>query len=237
MAERKKVLVVEDEPVMREVLVDNLEEEGYEVLAAADGEEGRARWTEEEPDLVLLDVMLPLLDGFSLCEAMRAAGAKTPILFLSAKGTPEDRVRGLASGGDDYLVKPFHLPELLLRVQNMLQRQRWEQGAASAKRVGFGGHEVDWQTWEARLAGGRQVLLHKKEFELLRFFVEHAGEVVDREALLDAVWADEAFPSTRALERHVQQLREIFEPDAQAPIYFHSLRGARYRFTPEGGQS
>ncbi|MBU47587.1 MAG: DNA-binding response regulator [Deltaproteobacteria bacterium] len=230
----RKILIVEDESVVAEVLVDNLEDEGFLVAHAADGKKALEQWREWQPELVLLDVMLPHVDGFSICETMREEGDETPVLFLSAKGRPEDRVRGLASGGDDYLVKPFHLPELLLRVKNMLKRREWSfEKDDTAGVIEFLGHQVDVERGEVRLSNGQHLELHGKPLQLLRFFHQHEDQVVERDLLLQQVWQEGVYPSTRAIERHIDELRKIFEPAPQEPVHFHTLRGARFRFTKD----
>jgi two-component system alkaline phosphatase synthesis response regulator PhoP len=166
---------------------------------------------------------------------MRARGDATPVLFLSAKGQVEDRVQGLRAGGDDYLPKPFHLPEFLLRVENMLRRQDWGSGTLTGTNdtLRFGGHKVDFRTWTATLAGGRQEPLGERELKILKLFHERRGEVVSRDDILDGVWGDDAFPSSRTVDNFVVRLRRLFEPDAATPRYFHTVWGVGYRFVSE----
>jgi two-component system alkaline phosphatase synthesis response regulator PhoP len=230
------VLIVEDESAIAEILADNLQDEGYRTLLAADGSSGLRCWQNESPNLVILDVMLPHLSGYEVCRTMRARGDTTPVLFLSAKGQIEDRIRGLQAGGDDYLPKPFHLPEFLLRVENMLKRQRWGTGAVQAEgdNLRFGGHSVDFRAWTATLAGGRQEPLGERELKILKLLSERQNEVVSRDDILDAVWGDDAFPSSRTVDNFVMRLRRLFEPDPSEPVYFHTVWGVGYRFTPEG---
>jgi two-component system alkaline phosphatase synthesis response regulator PhoP len=228
------ILIVEDETTMASVLADNLRLEGYKVLIASDGALGLESWKSLKPSLVVLDVMLPRLSGYALCETMRGQGDRTPVLFLSAKGQPQDRVRGLEAGGDDYLAKPFHLPEFLLRVRALLRRQAWAAQGGSEHGLRFGGHHVDFASWTVTLAGGRKEGLGEREQNLLRLLAERAGEVVSRDDILDAVWGDEAFPSSRVLDGLVARLRGLFEPDPKRPVYLHTLQGLGYRFTPEG---
>lgn len=225
-----KVLIVEDEAALASVLKDNLEAEGFEVRHAADGRAGAATWRDECPDLVVLDVMLPHKDGYTLCRERRKAGDATPVLFLSAKGSPEERVAGLEAGGDDYLAKPFHLPEFLLRVRKLLDRS----GALRAvnARLVFGENTVDLLSWTARAADGRELLLGEREVGILRLLASRAGEVVSRDEILDAVWGKGAFPSSRTVDNFVVRLRRHFEPDPAQPIYFHTVWGVGYRFTP-----
>lgn len=227
-----KILVIEDEPTLAEVIGDNLLAEGYQVESACDGQEGLLLWRTTPPDLVVLDVMLPKLDGFALCRQMRASGDQTPVLFLSAKGQAEDRVQGLSAGGDDYLAKPFHLPEFLLRVRNMLRRRRWlpEQ----AFQLVFGGHSVDFKRWTVTLSSGREESLGERELAILRLLAERKGEVVSRDDILDRVWGDDIFPSSRTIDNFILRLRKLFEPDPSHPVYFHTVWGVGYKFTPEG---
>jgi two-component system alkaline phosphatase synthesis response regulator PhoP len=161
----------------------------------------------------------------------RDEGDETPVLFLSARGRPEERVEGLAAGGDDYLAKPFHLPEFLLRVRALLRRAG---RGGPAERVAFAGHEVDLRSWTAALADGRRETLGEREVGLLRLLASRPGEVVSRDDILDAVWGDDAFPSSRTVDNVVLRLRKTFEPDPSAPRYLHTVWGVGYRFTPEG---
>ncbi len=225
-----KVLIVEDEAALAAVLKDNLEAEGFDVRHAPDGQVGAAAWRDERPDLVVLDVMLPYKDGYTLCRERRKAGDATPVLFLSAKGSPEERVMGLEAGGDDYLAKPFHLPEFLLRVSKLLDRS----GALRAvnARLVFGENTVDLLSWTARAADGHEFLLGEREVGILRLLASRAGEVVSRDEILDAVWGEGAFPSSRTVDNFVVRLRRHFEPDPAQPIYFHTVWGVGYRFTP-----
>jgi len=228
-----RVLVIEDEASLADVLADNLREEGLSVSTAGDGVTGERLWQDERPDLVVLDVMLPRLDGFTLCERRRDAGDDTPVLYLSARGEPEDRVHGLTVGGDDYLPKPFHLPEFLLRVKALLRRRGWDRGGPRAG-FHFAGHFVDYRSWTAELAAGGTEPLGEREFRIFRVLADRAGEVVSRDDILDSVWGDDAFPSSRTVDNFVLRLRKLFEPDPSSPRYFHTVWGVGYRFTPAG---
>jgi two-component system, OmpR family, alkaline phosphatase synthesis response regulator PhoP len=233
------VLIVDDEPAMAQVLSENLSADGIHVTIASDGERGLELWRSLEPDLVVLDVMMPRLSGFEVCRRMRAAGSRTPVLFLSAKGQPEDRVTGLEVGGDDYLVKPFHLPEFMLRVTNMLRRQAWftcDLGTDGTDRsmFQFGGHRVDFRAWTATLSNGRIETLGERELMILKLLVERANQVVSRDEILDVVWGMDTFPSSRTVDNFVVRLRKLFEPDPSRPVYFHTVWGVGYRFTPSG---
>ena len=238
MATTPTVLIIEDEPAMADILAENLSEEGYDVEVAPDGNAGLQTWRTLQPNLVVLDVMLPYKSGYEVCKLMRDGGDTTPVLFLSAKGQPQDRVQGLLAGGDDYLPKPFHLPEFLLRVQNMLRRQTWNQGnisvSPSEATLHFGGHEVNFRTWTATLKGGVNEPLGERELGILKLFSEREGEVVSRDDILDEVWGDDAFPSSRTVDNFVVRLRKLFEPEPSNPVYFHTVWGVGYKFTPEG---
>jgi two-component system alkaline phosphatase synthesis response regulator PhoP len=225
-----RILLVEDELTLAQALADNLDGEGYLVQTVADGASAARVWRETSPDLVVLDVMLPSLDGLEVCRRMRAEGFSTPVLFLSAKGQPQERVEGLRVGGDDYLSKPFHLPEFLLRVHNLLRRRQQTQAAAA---YCFAGHRVDFRSWTAHLKGGQTELLSERELAIFRLLVERAGEVVSRDEILDRVWGQEVFPSSRTIDNFVVRLRRLFEPNPQNPVHFHTVWGVGYRFTPE----
>ncbi len=237
---RVRVLIVDDEPAMAQVLAENLISDGIEAVTAADGERGLDLWQSLEPDLVVLDVMMPCISGFEVCRRMRAAGSRTPVLFLSAKGQKEDRVTGLEVGGDDYLVKPFHLPEFMLRVTNMLRRQEWFRrdlkagGHQDDHIFRFGGHSIDFQAWTVTLADGRRETLSERELMIFRLLVERANQVVSRDEILDVVWGSDAFPSSRTVDNFVVRLRKLFEPDPSSPAYLHTVWGVGYRFTPSG---
>lgn len=226
------VLIVEDEPSLAEVLTENLRDEGYEVATVADGAKALDRWRRHAPDLVVLDVMLPSLSGFELCRTMRSEGDATPVLFLSARGQAGDRVTGLEAGGDDYLTKPFHLQEFLLRVKALLKRS-----LPAASRLGFGGHVVDFRSWTATLATGQEVQLSEREVGILRLLAERAGEVVSRDEIMDKVWGRDTFPSTRTIDNFIVRLRRMFEPNSDSPTYIHTVWGVGYRFTPDGGNA
>lgn len=221
--------MIEDEPSLAQVLEENLIDEGYVVEAVGDGLLGLERWREHKPQIVVLDVMLPSLDGYEICRRQRAAGDTTPVLFLSARGQPGERVTGLEAGGDDYLTKPFHLPEFLLRVKALLRRSQ----GADLEELHFAGHAVDLRRWCAVLADGREVRLSERELGILRLLVERGGEVVSRDEIMDRVWGDGTFPSTRTVDNFIVRLRRLFEPDPSAPVHFHTIWGVGYRFTAE----
>ncbi len=228
----ERVLLVEDEQHLAEVLADNLALEGYEVEVVGDGLAALESVRVEQPALVLLDVMLPGLDGFTVCERLRAAGNEVPVLFLTARNSNDDRVRGLELGGDDYLAKPFDLRELILRVRAILKRAQWFHGPSSTgERLVLGEAVVDFRSYAARVAG-REVRLSTKEAMILRALAERPGEVVSRTEILDRVWGYDAFPTTRTIDNFIVRLRRVLEPDPANPRYIHTIRGTGYRLTP-----
>ena len=229
------VLIVEDEPMMAQIIAENLELEGMSTSIARDGLQALEMWRSTTPDLVVLDVMLPKLSGFEVCRAMREAGNHTPVLFLSAKGQAEDRVQGLEVGGDDYVVKPFHLPEFMLRVSNMLRRAKWVNTALETGfTFSFGGHTVDFRAWTATLQNGRVESLNEREIMIFKLLAERQNAVVSRDDILDVVWGQDVFPSSRTIDNFIVRLRRFFEPDPSNPIYLHTVWGVGYRFTPQG---
>ncbi|HXY75651.1 MAG TPA: response regulator transcription factor [Steroidobacteraceae bacterium] len=232
-----RVLVVEDDPHLAAGVVENLRAEGYEVSSARDGEEAH-RWLRGAPcDLIVLDVMLPGLDGFGLCQMLRSEGNNTPVLFLTARGDPADRVRGLEAGGDDYLAKPFHLEEFLLRVRAILRRWEWYRAASATQATAvlrFGGNEVDFRAFHAQTWNGESQELTEKEAMILKVLAEHSGEIVSREDLLERVWGYDVFPSTRTVDNFILRLRKRFEKDPANPRHFLTVWGVGYRFLSEG---
>jgi two-component system alkaline phosphatase synthesis response regulator PhoP len=232
MSEPRSILVVEDEEHLALGIAENLEAEGFRATTVGDGRAALELVRRGGFDLVVLDVMLPGTDGFTLCETARAEGIQTPILFLTAKSGVDDRVRGLEAGGDDYLPKPFHLQELLARVRTILKRWSWYgEGAARAQPLRFGGNEFDFSTFLGRSWDGAVQQLTPKEAVILKVLAERDGEVVAREELLDKAWGYELYPSTRTIDNFLVRLRRRFERDPQAPRHFHTVRGIGYRFT------
>lgn len=225
----KRILLVEDEERLLEVVKLNLELEGYGVTTAINGKQALERFHQERFDLILLDVMLPQMDGFSVCRSIRLENRKVPILFLTAKNSAQDRVMGLKIGGDDYLVKPFDLEELLLRVQRLLERSVTEAKVGTSEYVFddmaiyFDRHQVkDWK--------GDIIDIGKKEMMLLKLLTERDGETVSREEMLDLIWGIDVYPSTRTIDNFILSFRKYFEKDPKNPRYFHSIRGVGYRF-------
>ena len=227
-----RLVVVEDEAHLAEVISDNLRLEGWDVSLAGDGAAALRLVRQQRPDLVLLDVMLPELDGFAVCQTLRAEGNQVPILFLTAKSGMGDRLRGLELGGDDYLGKPFDLRELIARVRAILRRAEWLRSPSAAGDVlRLGPATVDFRTYEARI-GERRLQLSPKEVLILRCLAERPGEVVSRNEILDRVWGYDAFPTTRTIDNFIVRLRRLLEPDARNPRFIHTVRGTGYRLTP-----
>jgi two-component system alkaline phosphatase synthesis response regulator PhoP len=235
MSSRARVLVVEDEEHLAAGISENLEADGYATEVAHDGEEGLVKIRAGTYDLVLLDVMMPKLDGLEVCAAMRRDGLTTPVMFLTVKSDPADRIRGLEAGGDDYLAKPFHLKELLLRVAAILRRSDWYN--QSEDTLTFMDNEIDFKTYQARAWDGSEHALTHKEAMILKMLSENAGTIVPREDILDRVWGYEVFPSTRTIDNFIVRLRKRFERNPEAPLHFHTVRGVGYRFTLEPEES
>jgi DNA-binding response OmpR family regulator len=228
-----RILVIEDEAPMRVALADALEAAGFRVLTASDGASGLDRAIAESPDLVLLDVMMPRLDGFAVAAELRRLGRATPILMLTARGTVDDRVRGLDGGADDYLVKPFSTGELMARVRALLRRFRRPDGTPPPTSMALGDVTVDFARLGAR-RGGEVVRLTAKEFAMLRLLAETPGEPVTRERFLDVVWGVTAFPTTRTVDTHMASLRAKVEANPNDPRFLKTVHGVGYKLEPDG---
>ena len=221
-----RLLIIEDELPMRTALADALAAEGYRVLTATDGQAGLDRALAEKPDLILLDLMMPRLDGFSVCAELRRVGHSVPILMLTAKGQIEDRVKGLDVGADDYLVKPFSTDELLARVRAILRRA--QKSAKPLRALALGDVRLDFARQEA-WRGKKPLHLTAKEFAVLRLLAEAEGEPVSRDRFLDAVWGYTAFPTTRTVDMHIATLRSKIEKNPDKPRFIHTVHGVGYR--------
>lgn len=225
----KKILLVEDETGLREMIALNLELEGFKVISVSDGQLALTYTTElNQFALIILDVMLPHVSGFDLCREFRKHTV-VPILFLSAKGTTTDRIAGLKLGANDYLPKPFDLEELLLRVSILAGKSSSESQSQHLK---IGNKDVDFETFEVRENGVTTATLSKREIELLHLFQLNAGKVVSRNMILDEIWGVEQFPTSRTIDNYILNFRKVFEQDAKNPVFFHSIRGVGYKFTP-----
>lgn len=223
-----RILLVEDEENIRDVVKLNLEMEDYEVVTAKDGKTALKFIKGQHFDLLLLDVMLPEVDGFQICEQVRLTNTDVPIIFLTAKDTTPDRIEGLKRGADDYLTKPFNLEELLLRVNNLIRRT-----SKSPDNIPdifeFGGYKVNFATYEATGNQG-SFTLTKKEAMLLKLLVERKNEVVSRQQILQSVWGYDVYPSTRTIDNFILSFRKYFEQDPKQPTFFRSVRGVGYKF-------
>jgi two-component system alkaline phosphatase synthesis response regulator PhoP len=227
----KRVLLVEDEESLRSTLRMNFELEGYDVTTAVRGGEALDRIRGARFDGIVLDVMLPDVDGFTICETIRLEGDRTPVLFLTARTTPADRVRGLRAG-DDYLGKPFDLQELLLRVEKLVSRTDDRPPASTPSQRTFGTNTVDFETYEITGQRGLKKRLTHREMLLLRLLTDRAGEVVSREEILQKVWGYDVFPTTRTIDNFIVSFRKYFEVNPHKPSHFRSIRGVGYTFTP-----
>ena len=225
-----RILIIEDELPMRTALADTLIDEGHRVLTAEDGEKGLETALREKPALILLDIMMPKIDGFAVCESLRRHGCEAPVLMLTAKGEVDDRVRGFDAGADDYLVKPFSTRELLARVRALLRRAGEEGAAPGSLRLGAGIH-IDFRKQVATRNGDR-IDLTAKEFGMLRLFAERTGEPVTREEFLDRVWGYAAYPSTRTVDNHIASLRAKLEADPAHPRHIVTVHRVGYRLEP-----
>jgi two-component system alkaline phosphatase synthesis response regulator PhoP len=225
----KRILVIEDEPQMLLGLRDNLELEGYEVQTAADGDEGLTKASAFNPDLVIVDVMLPKKNGFDVCRELRTRSTSLPIVMLTARSAETDKVLGLELGADDYVTKPFSITELLARVRAVLRRAGTQRQPTPADLVRIGDIEVDFKLHQARRGKGR-IEFTAREFDLLRYFVQHTGQVVTREQILNEVWGYEEFPTTRTIDNFVAKLRQKIERAPHAPEHILTIHGSGYKF-------
>jgi two-component system, OmpR family, alkaline phosphatase synthesis response regulator PhoP len=223
-----RILLVEDEENIRDVVKLNLEMEDFEVVATGTGKEAIKHFKEQHFDLIILDVMLPEVDGFQVCEQIRLTNMDVPIVFLTAKDASQDRIQGLKKGGDDYLTKPFVLEELLLRVNNLIKRTS-KTPENNPQSYTFGSNTVNFVTYEASGNPG-EFTLTKKEAMLLKLLVDRRNEVVSRQQILQSVWGYDVYPSTRTIDNFILSFRKYFEKDPKNPEYFLSVRGVGYKF-------
>ncbi len=222
------VLIIEDEPDLAMGLRDNLEFEGYTVTHAADGEQGLAAMREAAADLIVLDIMLPGIDGFEVCRRMREAGHTMPIIILSARGQEIDKVRGLELGADDYVTKPFSLRELLARVSAALRRAG-QPVANEQARINVGDRVIDLTRQKVVLPDKAEVPLGYYESEILRILIEHVGEAVHRSELLERIWGTGVYPADRTVDNHIVSLRRKLEPDAKKPRHILTAHAVGYK--------
>jgi DNA-binding response OmpR family regulator len=235
--EKRRILIVEDDAHIAEGLRLNLTLQGYETAIAESGTEGLRMWKEWNPDLIVLDIMLPGLDGLSVLRHIRLKDERLPVLILSAKGAPDDRIKGFSCGVDDYLAKPFNLAEFLLRIERLLTRALWGHDPSTAsmsdpaevKQYAFGDNTIDFATMTAET---RQGTLHltEQEVRLLKLFIVNRGKPLTRKTLLEVGWGYTGVTSTRTVDIFLVRLRRYFEKDPQNPVYFRSLRSVGYLF-------
>lgn len=230
--QKPSILLVEDEENLHEALKMNLELEGYEVTSAWDGAAAMQAVQAEYFDLIILDVMIPQLDGFGVTQNIRLTNNEVPILILSAKNTSADRVLGLKRGADDYMIKPFNLEELLLRVRKLIEKnKRLQDRSTVGDTYSFGGHVINFKAQEAVTIKGERIELSKKEAMLLKLLIENKNEVVPREKILQSVWGYNVYPTTRTIDNFILNFRKYFEEDSRNPRHFHSVRGVGYKYS------
>jgi len=225
---KEKILIIEDEEDLVKGLKLNLADEGYEVDWAADGVEGLRKALEERPDLIILDIMLPKMNGLDICRELRQKNISVPIIMLTAKGEEIDKVVGLEIGADDYMTKPFSIRELLARIKAHLRREKRERKTVPEV-YRFGDVEIDFTHFKVKRKD-KELDLTSLEIEILKYFIAHKGEVVTREALLDKIWGYEKYPTTRTIDNHILKLRKKIEGDPSHPEYILSVYGEGYRF-------
>ena len=224
-----KILLVEDEEHIGEIVKFNLEDEGYFVEWVKTGKKAVSTFFEERFDLVVLDIMLPEMNGFDVCESIRLKNDETPILFLTARDDQKDKIRGLKMGADDYISKPFDLEEFLLRVKNIVKRSS-KEFKKEVETYHFGPNTFNLKTLIAT-HNEEKIELSPKEGMLLKLLLEHEGEVVSRDTILEKVWGVDIYPSTRTIDNFIVKLRKFFETDPKNPTFIHSIRGIGYKFT------
>jgi two-component system alkaline phosphatase synthesis response regulator PhoP len=228
----RRILLVEDEEHISQALKLNLEMEGYQVVVAQDGTGAIKTFREQKFDLVVLDIMLPEMDGLMVCEHIRLHNSEVPVLFLSAKSSSADRIQGLKKGGDDYLTKPFDLEELLLRVKKLIEKNEKIQQSFENKTPStyqFGNNWINFESYEASGISGK-LSLTKKEILLMKLLVDNVNQVVSREHILKVVWDYNVIPNTRTIDNFILALRKYFEKDPKSPEYIQSVRGVGYKF-------
>ena len=227
------ILLVEDEQNIAQTIQLNLEIEGFEVHAASDGKKALHAFKNKTFNLVVLDIMLPEIDGLSLCELFRDQNKEIPILILSARNSTQDKIEGLKLGADDYLSKPFQLEELLLRIKNLLKRsQGSEFNLAAIDEFEFSDFKINFRTYEVFGSGAMVFKLNKKEMQLLKLLIERKNEVVSREEILDKLWQNDVLPTSRTIDNYILAFRKYFEKKPKLPKHFHSIRGVGYQFIP-----
>ena len=225
----KKLLIIEDEELIRMALEDDFRLENYDVTVASDGIEGLAKAANPDIDLIILDIMLPGMNGFDICKRLRSQGIRTPIIMLTAKGQEIDRVVGLEIGADDYVTKPFSPRELQARVKAVLRRMEAEPDDKIETLYRSGGLEVNFRQYECSI-NGKIISLTTHEFELLKYLIRNRGNVINRDELLNEVWGKDVFVTPHTVDTHVANLRKKIEHDPSKPRFIISIRGVGYKF-------
>ena len=227
----KNILLVEDEEHLLKTIQLNLELENFTVTTAVTGTEAIKKFRTNKFELVILDVMLPEINGFDICEEIRKENKQLPILLLTAKNSSSDRIQGLKLGADDYLTKPFNLEELLLRVHNLLKRNTYQFSILQDELYKFGENEINFITFEIKGVNKKKIEITKREIALLKLLIKRCGQVISREEILDEIWGAEAFTSSRTIDNYILSFRKYFEKMPKEPKHFHSIRGVGYKFT------
>ena len=227
----KRILLVEDEENLHYAIKLNLEIEGHNVISVFNGKNAISKFKEGRFDLLILDVMLPEMNGFDICQSIRLENSTVPILFLTSKSTNEDKIKGL-SMADDYLTKPFNLKELLLRIENLLKRSSNSEVFDENAKVNIAGFLIDFNSFEITDQNNEKVNLTHKQIKLLKLFFEKKNEVISRQEILEKIWGYDVYPSSRTIDNFVLLYRKIFEKDLPPSTYFKSIRGVGYKFTP-----
>ncbi len=227
-----KILLVEDEENLAEGIKLNLEMEDLSCVWVSHGDDALTRMSLESFDLVLLDIMLPGMDGLTICQKMRSQHNLTPVLFITAKNTEDDRLMGFESGGDDYLGKPFQVRDLLIRIRSILRREAWYQNQALDRKKYFGNNWIDFDNFTGKGPQG-EFQLSVKESMIMKFLMEHAGKAVSREEIMDKVWGEGAVVTSRTIDNFIVRLRKLIEDDPQEPRWIHTYRSIGYQFGPK----
>lgn len=228
----KRVLLIEDEEHLHEAIKMNLEIENYLVTSVFEGKDAVSKFKLGRYDLVILDVMLPGMNGFDICQAIRLEDKQTPILFLTAKNSSQDRIKGLRVGADDYLAKPFNLEELMLRLENLIKRSNSSSDQNKLDQFVLGDHTINFNSYEVISSSGQINRLTQRQLMLLRLLIEKSNQVVSRQEILEKIWGYDVYPSTRTIDNVILAFRKIFEKDDKSPTYFKSIRGVGYKLTP-----
>ena len=228
---KRRILLVEDEEHLHDAIKMNLEMEDFMVTSVFNGKEAVIKFKQGRYDLVILDVMLPGVNGFDICQSIRLENKQIPILFLTAKNSSHDRINGLKVGGDDYLTKPFNLEELILRSANLIKRSVLSPDT-EIDQFRIGEHIIDFKSFEVSSENGKKNRLTNRQIKLLRLLIEKSNQVVSRQEILEKIWGYDVYPSTRTIDNVILAFRKIFEKNVEPFTYFKSVRGVGYKFTP-----